>query len=117
MAKGLEKHRARQDAIQVHGKDLARRAGKKCELCDGEGDLRPYDTAPASEPSLDTLLLACARCRDLAEGGKADERELRFLETAVWHELPHVAKTARAILGRVDAPWARATLEMLPEPE
>lgn len=113
VAKGLDKHQERIAAINLCGKDLARRADKKCELCAGNDELRPHDTDADAEPSLDTLLLACKRCRDFADGGKCDERELRFLETAVWHELPHVAALAKSMLSRVDADWARATLDML----
>ncbi|MBT8494560.1 MAG: hypothetical protein KJO07_16000 [Deltaproteobacteria bacterium] len=113
MAKGYDQHQARLSAIQLCGKDLARRAKRRCELCQGQDDLRPHDTDVDAEPSLDTLLLMCSRCRELAEGGKADPRELRFLETAVWHELEHAAATARRMLANVDADWARATLDML----
>jgi len=113
MAKGHEKHKARLDAINFHGKDLARRAKRKCELCEEANDLRPYDTKPDDEPELDTLILLCARCRGLADGGDADSRTLRFLEGAVWNEHTHIATVARAVLARVDAQWARDTLDML----
>lgn len=114
MAKGKEQHEARQQAIAFWGKDLARRAKRKCELCEEGGDLRPLDTAPDREPELDTLALLCERCREVAAGRIDDPRTLRFLEAAVWSEVPAVAQTARTMLERVDAAWARNTLDMLP---
>ena len=113
MAKGLDKIREREADIAFHGKDLARRAGRVCELCGAGDGLRPYDTAPESEPSLDTLFLCCQRCRALAQGDTGDPRTLRFLETAVWSELEQVQRVARQILRSVDADWARDTLSML----
>ena len=113
MAKGREKHQARLDEISLLGKDLARRASQRCELCDGKGDLRPYDCAPTEDPTLDTIALLCERCRALADGGKEPSETLRFLESAIWSPYPGVASTARAALARVDADWARLALEML----
>lgn len=113
MARGRDKHQARLDAINLLGKDLARRAKRKCELCEEADELRPYDTAPDDEPELDTLILMCARCRNIAGGAEADPRTLRFLETAVWNEHAHIAAKARELLSAVDAQWARDTLDML----
>lgn len=111
MAKGLEKHRARQEAISFWGKDLARRAGRTCELCDGTGDLRPFDVDPDAEPGLETLALVCERCRDVLGGVAADPRTLRFLETAIWSEVAPVAELARRMLAAIDEDWARDALE------
>lgn len=113
MAKGKEKHEARLREISLLGKDLARRAKQKCELCAGKGDLRPHDTAPDAAPTLDTIALFCADCRARAGGRDDAEAELRFLENAIWSDVPAVSGTARAILERVDAGWARAALDML----
>ena len=114
VAKGKEKHQARLQAIQLLGKDLARRARRKCELCETAGELRTHDLAPDDEPALGSVVLLCERCRELAAGQAQDARTLRFLEGAVWNEEPAVAGLARTLLGDVDADWARDTLEMLP---
>ena len=37
MAKGLLKHQERKSALSLLGKDLARRARSKCELCEASG--------------------------------------------------------------------------------
>ena len=115
MAKGKEKHQARLDAIGLLGKDLARRARRKCELCEQGGELRPHDLAPDDVPSLESLALLCERCRELATGGEQDPRTLRFLETAMWSEQAHVATLARSLLGAMDVGWARDALELIVE--
>ncbi len=115
MARGLEKHQARLQQISLVGKDLARRARRKCELCEASEALHPYDTAPDEEPGLLTLALLCERCIAVAEGRRDDPRTLRFLENAVWSDVPPVALVARQMLATVDAQWARETLEMVPD--
>lgn len=113
MAKGRQKHQARLDAIAFQGKDLARRAKRKCELCEGSGDLRAYDGDVDAEPALETLALACERCRAVLDGRKDDERTLRYLETAIWNEEPVIALLAKRMLAKVDADWARGALDMV----
>ncbi|MCG8420364.1 MAG: hypothetical protein MJE77_20720 [Proteobacteria bacterium] len=113
MARGLDKHKARLEAVAAFGKDLARRAGRKCELCEEADDLRPYETDADEEPELETLILLCSRCRQVTAGRKDDPRTLRFLEGAMWSEVDVVAATARAILTRVDANWARDALDLI----
>ena len=113
MTKGRQKHQARLDEIQFWGKDLARRAKRKCELCEGDTDLRIYDGDPDAEPGLATLILACERCRAILDGRSDDERTLRFLETAIWNEEPVIARLAKRMLAEVDAAWAREALDMV----
>ena len=112
VARGREKVEARRAALALLGKNLARRAERKCEFCEARESLRPYDTEPESDPELDALMLLCPRCTALMSGSVGDPRTCRFLEGAVWHEVPIVAASARACLGRIDADWARDTLEM-----
>lgn len=113
-AKGREKHQARLDAVQAFGKDLARRARSKCELCDSGDEVRIHNTDPEGTPSMDTLLMLCGRCRAvLDDGRKEDERTMRFLESAVWNEVPVVAAVAKQMLEGVDAAWAREALANL----
>lgn len=115
MAKGKAKHQARLDEISFFGKDLARRAGRKCELCEGKDNLRTYDTSPDAEPSMDTLVLLCDRCRHVYEGRKDDPQTLRFLEGAIWGEVEPMKSMALKMLKAVDAHWAREALSLLPE--
>jgi protein PhnA len=112
-SKGRDKHEARQAEVAGLGKELARRARSRCELCEGREGVRTHDTAPEDTPTLDTLVLLCDRCRRFADGEAQDPRTLRFLETAVWSEVPVAQALARRLLDGVDADWARDTREML----
>ena len=116
MARGLEQHQARSQAVSLLGKDLARRARRRCELCDGrEGPLRPWEVPPVpEEPALEHALLLCERCTAGAAGEPVDPTACRFLETAVWSELPAAQVTAVRMLRRLaeeGAAWAGQTLE------
>ena len=116
MTRGYDNHQQRLQDIQLLGKDLARRAQRRCEWCEGRETLHTYDTAPRKDPSLDALMLLCSRCRDVAdEKLPSDLRTLRFLEGAVWNEEPIVSGRAKAALRIIDTDWARDTLEMLGE--
>jgi len=112
MAKGREKHQARIAAIQFFGKDLARRAGSKCELCGESGTLQIHDLDTEADPSMETLALLCPRCRDLSGGVQGDVRTLRFLTDAVWSEATPVQALARKLIASVDTDWARDTIEL-----
>ncbi len=47
MAKGLDKHRERLEAVALFGKDLTRRSGSKCELCETSNvKLQIYEVPP-----------------------------------------------------------------------
>jgi len=115
MVKGYDEHQARKDAIGRLGKTLARRSGRRCEWCEGKDDLRPYDHRPKQEPSEGSLALLCGGCRDLVAGGRADPQTLRFLEGAIWSEIPAVREPAVALLRTVDIEWAREALDVLEE--
>ena len=113
MARGREKVEARKHALSLLGKDLARRAQRRCEFCETRDDLRPHDTCPTEDPTLEALVLLCPRCRSLVAGESVDVRECRFLEGAVWSDVPVVAELAKQCLGTIDADWARDTLDMV----
>lgn len=107
MAKGYEAHQERLAAVNAFGKILAKRAGFKCEWCDGDDTLRAFDLDAEAEPTDATLALLCANCRNLAEGKKADTAGLRSLSGAVWHAEPKVAEGAARVLARSGEDWAR----------
>ena len=107
MTRGYDKHQQRTQTIQLLGKDLARRAQRRCEWCEGRETLHTYDTAPKEEPVLDTVMLLCSRCRDVADKKLPNDlRTLRFLEGAVWNEQVIVSSKAKAALRIVDTDWA-----------
>ena len=116
MASAKDRHDAHQQALGLLGKDLSRRAGSKCELC-GRGEALRVMEVPCGdeEPSLDSAILACERCRALP-GARSIERpgELRFLETAVWADSSPVKVLAVRLLRRLgDESWAQDCLEGL----
>jgi len=111
MAKGYQANRERHEAIGVLGKTLGKRAGFKCEWCEGRDDLRPWDYRPDGEPELDSLALLCGDCRELAGGRKADLNELRAIRNALWSDVPAVAEGAAAVLAQCRESWAREAIE------
>ena len=119
MAKGFDKHRARQDALTQLGRTLARRSGSSCELCGESGvPLSAFEVAPVPEdPEADRCVFACEAC--LSEVGTrkiADPRRWRFLENTVWSEVPAVQVVAVRMLRRLEKAgetWANDILEGL----
>ena len=104
MSKGYAKHKARIDAINLLGKDLARRAGSKCELCEtGNERLEPWEPPPPpDDPELDRILLLCGRCTLACDGGAMGNAESwRFLETVMWTDLPALQVSAIRLLNRL----------------
>lgn len=119
MAKGLQKHQERLDALNALGRHLARRAGSKCELCEAAGvRLNPFEVppVPADEPELERTLLLCVRCQDGAKGGHLAKGEWLFLQGSAWSDFPPVQVTAVRILRRLDdsgEAWASELLDSL----
>jgi len=111
MTKGYQANRAHQEAIQLLGKTLGKRAGFKCEWCDSKDDLRPWEYRPDNEPAIDTLALLCERCRGLAKGSKADPNELHSIRNALWSNITAVAEGAARVLARCPETWARDAIE------
>lgn len=111
MAKGYEANKERQQAIASFGKVLAKRAGFKCEWCEGDQDPRPVDLDATAEPSEATLALLCEPCRDLRSSKKIDTARLRSLSGAIWHSEPLVALGAARILAASGEDWARQIIE------
>jgi len=68
MAKGYHANQDRLAEINRLGKDLAKRAGFRCEWCESKDELRPWDYAPNQDTAPDTLALLCNHCRQLAKG-------------------------------------------------
>jgi len=117
MAKSLEQHKARQQALSLLGKDLARRANSKCELCDAKGvKLGIFEVAPIpDEPSLDHCILICGRCTEQIQKPKLRNSDhWRCLGTAVWSETLPVQVQAIIMLEQLLAhDWAIDLKEML----
>ncbi|KAK3268992.1 hypothetical protein CYMTET_22539 [Cymbomonas tetramitiformis] len=115
---GRQQFEDRQKALSLLGKDLAKRARSRCELCEGSG-AKLFDTSPKAEPSLDTLLLLCERCTEMntrtdgAYWRGLDDRSVRFLEESVWSEEPIIKSTSLMLLKKVGSEWSKSTVEMI----
>ncbi|MDQ8187834.1 hypothetical protein [Pelagicoccus sp. SDUM812002] len=116
MAKGLEKHQAKQAQLSALGKDLTRRSGSKCELCETSGvALRPFPVPPEDEaPVVETCVFVCDTCREQLENPKRiDAAHWRCAARSVWSEVPAVQVVSARVLDRLGKTelWAREALE------
>jgi len=111
MSKGYKANRERQDEISALGKVIGKRAGFKCEWCQGKDDLRVWDYQPDAAPDTALLALLCQRCRGWADGRKADLNELRSIRNALWSDIPAIAEGSARILAQCRETWAREAIE------
>lgn len=112
MAKGRDKHQAYLDALNGFGKQLARRAGRKCELSGAAGSLVIYDLiGPPKAPELTHILLVKESLQQVLDGAKLVGEEFRFLENCVWSTEPAVRNASVKLLHRIDEDWAQAAIE------
>ena len=112
MAKGREKHQAYLNALNLLGKDLARRAKSKCELSEEPGTLQIFDLeGPDLEPDLDHLVMVCPQVAEHLNGKGLDRVSVHYLETAVWSTETAIRRAAIRILERFDESWAREAIE------
>ncbi|HZV80834.1 MAG TPA: hypothetical protein VFF53_01550 [Geobacteraceae bacterium] len=111
MTKGYQAHRERLDTISGFGKVISKRAGFSCEWCGSKEDLRIWDQRPELEPGEGTLALLCGRCRQIAEGSRAEVNELRSIRNALWSDVPAVAEGAARVLARCREGWVREAIE------
>ncbi len=119
MGKGYEANQLRLSNLALLGKDLARRARSKCELCETGGvKMLTYEVTPvAGEPDLDKCLLLCSDCFEQVSETrrfKAGEH-WRFLAQVLWSELPAVQVVAVRMLKRQQdsQQWAASALEQV----
>ena len=117
MAKGYEINQARVGELASFGKDLARRAHSKCELCETAGvKLSAFEVPPVPAlPEFDRCVFLCDRCREQTENSRRFEpgEHWRCLTQTVWSEVPAVQVLAVRLLRRQadTQAWARETLD------
>lgn len=116
MGKGYDIHQSRIMALQLIGKDLARRAKSKCELTGAAGvKLLPYEIPPVSaEPDIERTLLVSEACHEVLENPKRlAGRQWNCLAEVVWSEMPAVQVVAWRMLSRLAQreDWAREVIE------
>ena len=118
MAKGYLQNQERLQLLGQLGKPLARRAGRRCELCEASGpELRPFEVPPkTAEPDLEQMLLLCKTCAEqIRDPRKIQPARWRCLETAVWSTQAATQVVAVRLLRRLVplTPWAGEVLEMV----
>lgn len=116
MVRGFEQNQQRLSALGMLGKDLARRAHSKCELCEASGvKFKTLEVSPVpTEPDIDHCLLVCEQCHaEIHRKGLPDPRYWRCLENSAWKELPVIQVTAVRLLRTIGEPWTEQLLEQL----
>jgi protein PhnA len=118
VAKGLHDHQLRHQGLSRFGKDLTRRAGSCCELCETRGvKLVIHEVPPVPvEPDYGHCVYLCERCIEQLEYPKRRDPDYwHFLSKQVWHELPAIQVLAVWMCRQLadDAPWAAELLEQL----
>lgn len=111
MAKGYDGNRERLEDISSFGKSIGKRAGFKCEWCEGKDDLRLWDHRPDELPCMETLALLCSRCREWAVGKKPESNELYAIRNALWSDVPAVAEGAARVMARCRVSWVKEAIE------
>ena len=112
MAKGRDKHQDYLSELNLLGKTLARRSGRKCELSEVSGTLVIHDLEGSKvSPSLDHVVLVSEGIKAMLDGGAVDHDALRCLEHVVWSTVTPVRRAAVQLLERIDAPWAQDAIE------
>lgn len=120
MAKGYQTNQERKMTLSSFGKDLARRARSKCELCESAGvPLSVFEVPP--EPTeavdIDQCIFICDNCREQSENLKKFKpgEHWRVLAQTVWSETAPIQVMATRLLKRQadSQAWARETLEGL----
>ncbi|WP_298633900.1 hypothetical protein [uncultured Umboniibacter sp.] len=116
MSKGREKHQARLNELSLFGKDLARRSGRKCELCEASGvALKAVEVEPApKEPDFDYCVFICDTCDDqLRSPKRRDHNHWRCLTQSVWSETPAIQALSIWLVRQIPEDWATDTVEMI----
>ncbi|MEM9017733.1 MAG: phnA protein [Verrucomicrobiota bacterium] len=119
MARGWQANQERLEALKRLGKELARRARSKCELCEKGGlSLSIFEVSPVpKEPEVDRCLMLCEACRSASENPEkiVAGENWRFLTESAWSELPAVQVVSVRLLKHLagSQAWAKGALEEL----
>ncbi len=118
MARGLDNHNQRQDILKSFGRDLARRSGSSCELCEASGvSLEIYEVPPVMhEPDFDSCLFICRACKEGIDAvKKSNPEQWRFLTGRIWSDITAVKILSVMILRAISsrATWAAEVLDDL----
>jgi len=120
MARGLDRHQAHKHAVAALGKNLSRRAGSRCELCEDTQGLHVIEVLACEEPDEDAAILACERCQNALSKKPDPQDNLRALASSAWSEIVPVQVAAIRLLralSKSEVAWAQETLDGLWVPD
>lgn len=118
MSKGHAKHHERHHGLSQFGKDLVRRCGSKCELCESAGvKLAVFEVPPIdAEPNYDHCIMVCETCQGQIDRPKSIEPDYwHFLANTMWSPVQPAKIMAVVMLHHLSAkhPWASDLLEQV----
>lgn len=99
-------------------KDLVRRSGAKCELCEATNvKLSIFEVPPVeTEPYIDDCIFICDSCKEQLENPKrVDSNHWRCLNNTLWSDVPVVQVVALRMLNKLAKDgefWAEELLGM-----
>lgn len=99
-------------------KDLVRRSGAKCELCENTNvKLSIFEVPPVEiEPHIDDCVFICDACKEQLENPKrVDSNYWRCLNNTLWSDVPVVQVVALRMLSKLAQKgefWAEELLAM-----
>jgi protein PhnA len=94
---------------------LAERSGKKCELCQSENNLKPYEVTAVGGNEEDSHIFICAKCTaQIDKREELNSEHWKCLTTSMWSEVPGVQIVAWRMLNRLkNESWAQEALDMM----
>ncbi len=96
-------------------KELHKRSGSKCELCQTTENMTVYEVPPNAAGNSDRALLLCRACGEQIDNPeKMDANHWRCLNDSMWSQVPAVQVMAWRMLTRLSSEgWPQDLLEML----
>lgn len=94
-------------------KELYKRSGAKCELCNATEELSVYSVPPESDNDADKSILACASCLEQLSSME-NVNHWRCLNDTMWSQVPAVQVVVWRILNSLRAEgWPQDMLDIL----
>nr|WP_246480198.1 phnA protein [Motiliproteus sediminis] len=100
----------------MFGKDLTRRSGACCELCEASGvGLSVYEVPPIpADPDFEHCIFICDTCRDQIDHPKRRVGDhWRCLGKSIWSSVPAVQAISVKLLSQLQTDWSAELLETL----
>ncbi|EDP71263.1 uncharacterized Zn-ribbon-containing protein involved in phosphonate metabolism [Flavobacteriales bacterium ALC-1] len=95
-------------------RELQKRSGSRCELCNSEEKLSTYTVPDIKENGLKTALYACNICAEqMNDADQIGANHWRCLNDSMWSEYDAVKIMAWRMLNRIKADWPQDLLGMM----